>query len=91
MNKTEPQVDQGLVGWCLVAKSCLTAASRVIASQASLCLGFPKHEYWSGLPFPSPGDLPDPGMEPVSPVRHGDSSLLHHLVSPLVELKPRTE
>ena len=30
-------------------------------------MGFPTHEYWSGLPFPSPGDLPDPGIEPESP------------------------
>ena len=31
-------------------------------------MGFPRQEYWSGLPFPSPGDLPDPGIEPASPV-----------------------
>ena len=31
-------------------------------------MGFSREEYWSGLPFPSPGDLPDPGIEPVSPV-----------------------
>ena len=31
-------------------------------------MGFPRQEYWSGLPFPSPGALPDPGMEPESPV-----------------------
>ena len=30
-------------------------------------MGFPRQEYWSGLPFPSPGDLPDPVMEPMSP------------------------
>ena len=30
-------------------------------------MGFSRQEYWSGLPFPSPGDLPDPGIEPVSP------------------------
>ena len=33
--------------------------------QAPLFLGFPRQEYWSGLPFPSPGDLPDPGIEPT--------------------------
>ena len=38
-----------------------------IAHQAPLSLGFPRQEYWSRLPFPSPGDLPDPGIEPVSP------------------------
>ena len=35
--------------------------------QAPLSMGFPRQEYWSGLPFPSPGDLPDPGIEPWSP------------------------
>ena len=30
-------------------------------------MGFPRQEYWNGLPFPSPGDLPDPGIEPASP------------------------
>ena len=39
-------------------------------------MGFSKHEYWSGLPFPSPGDLPDPGIEPRSPARR---QTLHHL------------
>ena len=38
-----------------------------IACQASLCMEFPRQEYWSGLPFPSPGDLPDPGTEPPFP------------------------
>ena len=38
-----------------------------MACQAPLSMGFPKQEYWSGLPFPSPGDLPNQGMEPVSP------------------------
>ena len=37
-----------------------------VAQQAPLSMGFPRQEYWSGLPFPSPGDLPDPGIEPVS-------------------------
>ena len=36
-------------------------------------MGFPRQEYWSGLPFPSPGDLPDPGTEPGSPVLQADS------------------
>ena len=37
-----------------------------VAHQASLSTGFSRQEYWSGLPFPSPGDLPDPGIKPVS-------------------------
>ena len=52
----------------LAAKSCLTLATpRTVALQAHLSMGFLRQEYWSGLPFPSPGDLPDPGSEPVSP------------------------
>ena len=38
-----------------------------VAHQAPPAMGFSKQEYWSGLPFPSPGDLSDPGIEPVSP------------------------
>ena len=37
-----------------------------IARQASLSMGYPKQEYWSGLPFPPPGDLLNPGIEPTS-------------------------
>ena len=36
-------------------------------------MGFSRQEYWSGLPFPSPGDLPNPGIEPTSPVLQADS------------------
>ena len=36
-------------------------------------MGFPRQEYWSGLPFPSPGDLPDPGIEPRSPALQADT------------------
>ena len=39
-----------------------------IAFQAPLSMGFSRQEYWSGLPFPSPGDLPDPRIEPTSPL-----------------------
>ena len=53
---------------CLVAKSCPTLCSSMdVASQAPLSLGFPRQEYWSGLPFPCAGDLPHPGMEPPPP------------------------
>ena len=38
-----------------------------VARQAPLYVGFPRQEYWSGLPFPSLGDLPDPRIEPMSP------------------------
>ena len=42
-------------------------------SQAFLSVGFPRQEYWSGLPFPSPGDLPNPDIEPRSPALQADS------------------
>ena len=45
----------------------LFATLWTVARQAPLFLGFPRQEYWSGVPFPSPGDLPDPGIEPTSP------------------------
>ena len=38
-----------------------------VACQAPLSMGFPRQEYWGGLLFPSPGDLPKPGIEPTSP------------------------
>ena len=60
--------------YCLVAKLCLTLATPwTVAHQAPLSMGFSRQEYWSGLPFPSPGDLPDPGIEPWSPALQADS------------------
>ena len=46
-----------------------------IARQAPLSIGFPRQEYWSGLPFPSLGGLPDPGIEPVSPASQAASCI----------------
>ena len=45
-----------------------SATPWTVAHQAHLSMGFPRQEYWTGLPFPSPGDLPDLGVELVSPV-----------------------
>ena len=44
-----------------------------IGHQAPLSMGFPRQEYWSELPFPPPGDLPNPGIEPGSPALQLDS------------------
>ena len=44
-----------------------------VAYQASPSMGFFRQEYWSGLPFPSPGDLPDPGIKPESPALEADA------------------
>ena len=58
----------------LVAKLCLTLeTSWTVACQAPLSMRFSRQEYWSGLPFPSPGDLPDPRIEPWSPALQADS------------------
>ena len=51
----------------------LFATPRTVAYQASPSMGFSRQEYWSGLPFPSPGDLPDPGIEPGSPALEADA------------------
>ena len=49
------------------------ATQWAVAHQASPSMEFSRHEYWSGVPFPSPGDLPDPGIEPRSPALQGDA------------------
>ena len=46
-----------------------------VAHQAPLSMGFPRKDYWSGLPFPSPGYLPDPGTDPGSPALQADALL----------------
>ena len=73
--------------YCWVAKSCLTLCNLVDCSPPdSLSIGFPKQEYCSGLPFPSPGDLPDPGIEPASSGLAGRFFLLSHQGSPLLTI-----
>ena len=55
--------------WWFLTKLCLTLETPwTVARQASLFMGFSRQEYWSGLPFPSPGSLPGPGIELGSPV-----------------------
>ena len=56
--------------------------ARILAHQAPLSMRFPRQEYWSGLPFPSPGDLPDPGLEPSFPALQAGSLPPSHLGSP---------
>ena len=51
-------------------------------------MGFPRQEYWSGWPFPSPGDLPDPGMEPSPPALAGGFFTTEPPGKPLVFIVP---
>ena len=58
------------------------ATSWTVAHQAPLPTEFSRQEYWSGLPFPSLGDLPDPGIEPGFPALQADSLLSEPLGKP---------
>ena len=51
----------------------LFVTPRTVAYHAPPSMGYSRQEYWSGLPFPSPGDLPDPGIEPRSPALQTDT------------------
>ena len=74
-------VSPALAGGFFTTKGEVKSLSRVrlfatpwtVAYQAPLSMGFSRQEYWSGLPFPSPGDLPDPGIEPRSPTLEADA------------------
>ena len=62
---------------------CLTLVTPWIAAcQAPLSMGFSMQEYWSGLPFPPPGDVANPGIEPETPALQADSLLLSHQGNP---------
>ena len=56
----------------------LISTQWTVAGQAIQSMEFSRQEYWSGLPFPYPGDLPDPGIESLSLALWGDSLLLSH-------------
>ena len=69
---------------CSVVSGSLQPHGLYIAPQASLSMGCFRQEYWSGLPFPTPGELPDPGTKlasHVSPALPAGSFPLHHLGS----------
>ena len=62
--------------WLNVTKSCPPVVTPwTVACQAPLSMGYSSREYWSGFPFHSPGDLPDPGIKPGSPAFQADSWL----------------
>ena len=68
----------------LIAKLCPVLVTWAVAHQAPLSMGFSRQEYWSGLPFPSPGDLLNPEIELGSPALQADSL-------PTEQGKPREE
>ena len=68
---------------CAVAQLCLTLFNPMdYAHQAPLAMGFSRQGYWRGLPFPPPGNLPNPGIKPGFPVLQADSLPLSHQKSP---------
>ena len=72
-------------GGDLVAKSCPTLETAwTVTREAPLSMAFSRQENWSGLPFPSLGHIPDPGLEPTSPVSQVDSLLLSYQGFPYV-------
>ena len=78
--KQEERRDSGASKWkrryCVarvLSHVRLFATPGTVTPQAPLSMGFPRQEFWSGLPFPTPGDLPTPGVEPRSPPLQADS------------------
>ena len=63
---------------------CLFATAWTVACKASLSMGFSRQGYWSELPCPPPGNLPDPGIYPVPPALQADFLLLSHQERPRV-------
>ena len=64
---------------CVLSGVRLFVVPWTVAQQAPLSRGFSRQEHWSGLPFPSSGDLPDPGIEPTSPALAAGFFTLCHL------------
>ena len=74
MSKPKEVISSTCGGGGLVTKLCPTLVTPwTVACQSPLSKGFSRQEYWSGLPFPFPGNVPDPGIEPGSPALQADS------------------
>ena len=70
---------------CVLNPVQLSATPWTVAHQPPLSMEFSRKEYWSGLPFPPPGDLPNPGIKPTSPALAGEfftAELLRNKVTP---------
>ena len=70
---------------CVFSAVRLFVAPWTVARQAPLSRGFSRQEHWNALPFPSSGDLPDPGIEPTSPTLAGGFFTLCHLKKTMIE------
>ena len=68
---------------------CLFMTPWTVACQAPPSMGFSRQEYWSGMPLPSPGHLPDPGVEPRSPALQADSLLSELPANKVAKIKLR--
>ena len=82
---SETRGDFSYPSWCVCvsAQSCLTLCDPIDYShQAPLSMGFPRQEYWSGLPFPSPGALPNPGIKPTCLCLLHCRQILYHWAVP---------
>ena len=73
-----------------VSQSCPTLCDHMDCSQAPPSMGFSREEYWNGLPFPSSGDLPNPGIEPGSPSLQADALLSEPTGKPSVNSNLQT-
>ena len=81
-----------LVGGCeSLSQVQIFATPWTVAHQAPLSMGFSRQEYWNGLPFPSPANLPDPGIEPRSPALQVDSLPSEPPRKPLVRARRKAE
>ena len=72
----------------LLSRVWLFLTPWTVACQTPPSMGFSRQEYWSGLPFPSPGDLLDPGIEPQSPTLQADSLLSEPPGNPFIAPSP---
>ena len=83
MRRQHQSEDSKEVKW--LSRVRLFATPWTVAYKAPLSMEFSRKEYWSGLPFPSPGDLPDPGIEPRFPTLQADSLLSEPREAPVLE------
>ena len=77
-----------VVCMCPCELSCVFATPWTIAHHAPLSMEFSRQDYWSGLPFPSPGDLPNPGIEPRSPALQADALTSEPPGKPILKIVP---